>query len=324
MQNVCIAFKTLDDNDKIPPGNQWMQCHMIFTVKTDGFICTARLVAGGHMTDTPAVMTYASVVSRETVRIALSVTALNDLEVKTSDIQNAYLTAPCEEKIWTTLGPAFGPDKGKQALIVHALYGLSSARASFGRHLADCMHALGYSSCKEDADLWYKPMTRPDDNVPYYAYVLLYVDNCMAISHDAASTLREIDKFFPMKPGSIGDPDVYLGGKLRKIRLPNGVFMWANSSSKYVKEIVANVEKHIGQNHGGRKLNKRAEVPWPSNYAAEDDTTPELDEEWANYYQHLIGILHWTLELGRVDIITEVSILVSRMAAPRMGHLDAA
>ena len=128
-------------------------------------------------------------------------------------------------------------------------------------------------------------MTRPDDNVPYYAYVLLYVDDCMAISHDAATTLREIDKFFPMKPGSIGDPDVYLGGKLRKIKLPNGIFVWANSSSRYVQEIVANVEKHIGQNLGGRKLNKRAEVPWPSNYAAEDDTTPELDEEWANYYQ---------------------------------------
>ena len=83
------------------------------------------------MTDTPAIMTYASVVSRETVHIALTVTALNDLEVKTSDIQNAYLTAPCEEKIWTTLGPEFGPDNGKQALIVRALYGLSSASASF-------------------------------------------------------------------------------------------------------------------------------------------------------------------------------------------------
>ena len=51
---------------------------------------------------------------------------------------------------------------------------------------------------------------------------------------------------------------------------------------------------------------------------------PELDEEWANYYQHLIGVLHWTLELGRVDIITKVSILASQMAAPCMGHLDTA
>ena len=184
MQNVRIAFRTLDDNEKVPPGYQWMQYHMIFTVKIDGFIRKAQLVAGGHMTDTPAVMTYASVVSRETVCIALTVVALNDLEVKTSNIQNTYLTAPCEEKIWTTLGPEFGPDNGKRALIVRTLYGLSSAGASFGRHLANCMCALGYESCKADADLWYKPMTRPDDNVPYYTYILLYIDDCMAISHN--------------------------------------------------------------------------------------------------------------------------------------------
>ena len=49
--------------------------------------------------DTPAVVTYASVVSRETVRIALTIAALNDLEVKASDVMNAFLIAPCAEKI---------------------------------------------------------------------------------------------------------------------------------------------------------------------------------------------------------------------------------
>ena len=91
-----------------------------------------------------------------------------------------------------------------------------------------------------------------------------------------------------------------------------------------MQEIVANVEKHIGQNLRGQKSNKWAEAPWPSNYTAEDNITPKLDMEWANYYKHLISVLHWTLELGRVDIITEVSILASQMAAPRMGHLDVA
>ena len=79
---------------------------------------------------------------------------------------------------------------------------------------------------------------------------------------------------------------------------------WGSCMGKFVIQIcariVANAEKHISQNLSGRKLNKWAEAPWPSNYTAEDDTMPELDEKWANYYQHLIGILHWTLELGRV------------------------
>ena len=118
MQNVCIAFKTLDNNGRIPPGYQWMQCHMIFTVQMDGFVRKARHVAGGHMIDAPTVMTYASIVSRKTVHIMLTVAALNDLEVKTSDTQNAYLSAPCKEKIWTTIGPEFGPDKGKHRRII--------------------------------------------------------------------------------------------------------------------------------------------------------------------------------------------------------------
>ena len=52
------------------------------------------------MTLTPATLTYASVVSRESVRIALTIAALNDLKVKAGDVLNAYLTAPVSEKIW--------------------------------------------------------------------------------------------------------------------------------------------------------------------------------------------------------------------------------
>jgi hypothetical protein len=39
------------------------------------------------------------------VSIALTLAALNDLEVKMADIENAYLTAPITEKVWTVLGP---------------------------------------------------------------------------------------------------------------------------------------------------------------------------------------------------------------------------
>jgi methanogenic corrinoid protein MtbC1 len=52
------------------------------------------------------------------VRIALTLAALNDLEVKAVEIENAYLTAPVTEKIWTTLGADFGADHGKKAVIV--------------------------------------------------------------------------------------------------------------------------------------------------------------------------------------------------------------
>ena len=76
-----------------------MKCHMIFDVKMEDFRRKARLVAGGHMTKAPATLTYASVVSRETVRIALTVAALNDIDVWAADVLNAYITMPCHKKI---------------------------------------------------------------------------------------------------------------------------------------------------------------------------------------------------------------------------------
>jgi ribosomal protein L31E len=324
MSAVRVAFKILNDGEEPPVGYQFMKCHMVFDIKLDGFKRKARLVAGGHMTEAPpAVATFASVVSRETVRLALTIAALNDLEVKAGDVQNAYLTAPCEEHIWTQLGPEFGPNQGKKAIIVRALYGLKTAGSSFQRHLADCMRMIGYQSCKADPDLWYKAMVRPEDGFKYYGYVLLYVDDCLCINHDAERALQEIDKYFPMKAGSIGDPDIYLGAKLRKVRLTNGVEAWAMSPSKYVKDAVANAEIYLAENFGGRKLLKRASAPWPTDYVAELDTSKELNSTLASYYQSQIGVLHWMVELGRVDIITEVSTLASYMALPREGHLDA-
>ena len=78
------------------------------------------MVAGGHATKAPKTLTCASVVSRERVRIVLTVAGLNDLEIKDADIQSACLTAPVSEKTWTQLGRKLGADSGKVAVITRA------------------------------------------------------------------------------------------------------------------------------------------------------------------------------------------------------------
>jgi hypothetical protein len=81
MNNVRIAFKVLNEEEAIPPTYQEIRCHMIFDVKTEDFHRKARVVTREHTTDTSHVMTYASGVSRESVRIALTLAALNDLDI---------------------------------------------------------------------------------------------------------------------------------------------------------------------------------------------------------------------------------------------------
>jgi hypothetical protein len=62
--------------------------------------------------------------------------ALNDLKVKVGDVLTAYITDPIIEKVWAVLGPEFGSDASKSAIIVCALHGLKSAGAAFHAHLA--------------------------------------------------------------------------------------------------------------------------------------------------------------------------------------------
>ena len=61
------------------------------------------------------------------------------------------------------------------------------------------------------------------------------------------------------------------------------------------------------------KCPRRATAPWSS----------KLGPKEANYYQCQIRVLHWMVEIGWVDIITEVSMLESQMTMPREGHMDA-
>ena len=207
---------------------------MIFDVNMEDFLRKARLVAGGHKTKAPPTITYSSVVSHETVRLALTVASLNDLEAKAGDVLNAYITTPITEKVWKILGLEFGPDAGKSALIVRSLYGLKSAGAAFCAHLASFMRRMGYTSCKADPDLWLKAETIPDNNFKYYSYILCYVDDILVVHHDAMFILAQTNSYLPLKPSLVGDPDIYLGAKLRRTRLTNGVLAWGLSPSRYV------------------------------------------------------------------------------------------
>eukprot|EP00804_Cyclotella_cryptica_P017247 CCRYP_016811-RA/>CCRYP_016811-RA protein AED:0.26 eAED:0.25 QI:0/0/0/1/0.5/0.66/3/0/445 len=95
MKNVRVVFDILVDGAAPPWVHQFIHCHMIFDVKMEDFWHKTRLVAGGHTTKAPPTPTYASVVSRETIRIAQLVTALNDVDIWAADVLNVYITAPC-------------------------------------------------------------------------------------------------------------------------------------------------------------------------------------------------------------------------------------
>jgi hypothetical protein len=104
--------------------------------------------------------------------------------------------------------------------------------------------------------------------------------------------------------------------------MPNGVVAWGMIFSKYVQAAVQNVQEYLKKN-GDRKLKKKVFAPFEATHRAEIDDSPVLGPEMANYFQSQIGVFRWCVELGRIDIITEVSMLSTFLCMPREGHLDA-
>ena len=321
MSNNAVGFTILEEDEPLPVGYTLQTGHMIFDVKMD-LTRKARWVLDGHKTDDIEGSTYAGVVSRESVRIALTYAALHDLDVYAADIQNAYLQAPSSQKHYVICGPEFGlENQGKRALVIRALYGGKTAGKDFRDHLRSCMDKqLGYKSCLADPDVWFRPAQK-SDGTEIYEYVLLYTDDCLVVSERAEHILRnEIGKHFTLKPESIGPPDIYLGGQMRKVKLSSGKYVWAFGSSKYVKASVDNIVAHLKK--AGKSLPKRAKTPMSSNYRPELDTSHVCDPDEASDFQSFIGILRWMVELGRIDICCEVSMLSSHLAMPRQGHLE--
>jgi hypothetical protein len=177
------------------------------------------------------------------------------------------------------------------------------------------MRQMGYTSCKADPDLWLKAVTRPEDNVHYYAYILYYVDDILCIHHDPMSVMKEINGYLPLKPSFVGDPDIYLDAKLKETQLPNGVMVWVLSPSKYVVQAVKNCQLHLTEKLAGRySIPARADNPFPVDYDPSTDLSDILDPGCSSFYQHLIGVMRWIVKLGCIDIETEVSMLSSYLA----------
>ncbi len=109
------------------------------------------------------------------------------------------------------------------------------------------------------------------------------------------------------------------------MQLENGVWAWGLILSKYVQEAIYNCKKYVEESLPKfYKLTCLALNPFPTDYQPELDTLPKLPPEHASYYQSLMGIYSWMIELGRVNISSEVSMLSSHMVLSHQGHLEAA
>ena len=91
------------------------------------------MLASGNKTGPNIDTYYSSIISLSSVRTVVFIYELNNIETRTGDISNAYLTERTTENVLFDSGPKFEPlgHVGHLLLLKTALYGLKSSGARF-------------------------------------------------------------------------------------------------------------------------------------------------------------------------------------------------
>ena len=298
------TFKDLGRGAAPPIGHRKIRVHFVFAVKHDGRH-KARLVADGHLTETPIDSVYSGVVSLRSLRIVVFLAELNNLELYAADVSNAYLEATTKEKVYIIGGTGFGELEGHTMVIHKALYGLKSSGRRWHERLYDVMRNMGFNPSKADSDVW---MRKVGDA---YEYVAVYVDDLAIASKEPKLITDALIKDYKLKLKGVGPIEYHLGCDF--YRDPDGTL--CVGPKRYVEKMIGAYERMFG------------EMPYPYSSPLEKNDHPELDdtqelgEEDITKYQSMIGALQWAISLGRFDILTPVMTMSSYRVAPRQGHL---
>jgi hypothetical protein len=300
------TFKDLGKGTPIPEGYQKIPCHMVYAVKHDGRH-KARMVAGGHRTETPADSIYSGVVSLPGIRLVTFLAELNELELWGTDIGNAYLESYTKEKVCFIAGGEFGELAGHTFMIIKAQYGLKSSGKRWHDRLFDVLYDMGFRPSKAEEDIWMRDMG------DHYEYIASYVDDLAIASKDPQAIIDALEgapNNFKLK--GTGPMQFHLGCDF--FRDQDGTL--CVGPRKYIDRMVQQYEALFGC-----KPCHKVSSPLKKNDHPETDTSPLLDEDGVTKYQSLIGVLQWAITLGRFDIATAVMSMSGFRVAPREGHL---
>ena len=198
------CFEFLDPGYQPPRDYQSTSLNMIFEVKHDGRR-KARLVAGGHIVALQNLSAWSTVVKAVRVRLLDIISHRDNLNVLCDDIGNAFVTAPCLEKVCSVAGPEFGQQEGAVVIIRKALYGLKSSSRAFRMFFAKFLKGCGFISTRYDRDIWMCLREKRDG----YDYICTHVDDFKVVARDPKHWMDLIENKFVLK--SVGPPSYYLG-----------------------------------------------------------------------------------------------------------------
>lgn len=301
------CFDVQEEGYRPPEDYQYVRMHLVYDVKVD-LRKKARLVCDGSRVDPRGLTTRATVVKGISVRLLDLIANHWNKKILTGDIGNAFVQSKTEEKVFTKLGPEFGPDlAGRIALIVKALYGLTTSAAAFRKALADFLRTLDFIPTRYDRDVWMKPS--PTGNG--YDYICTHVDDFKIIADDPQAYIDMISGAFFIKES--GDPEYYLGNDYK---FHDNHQCWTYNAETYEKEAIRKVEEMFDETLAKVKTPLLVEDSHP-----ECDDSPLLKLKEHRQYQCMLGMLQWLHTIARPELGPALATFNRFGTCPREEHL---
>ena len=155
------------------------------------------------------------------------------------------------------------------------------------------------------------------------------MDDIICVSHQPKHWMDTLQMTYRLR--DVGQPTKFLGSNIKRWSYINaeGVtnMCWAMGSETYVKEACKIADEQMKRHSLQYPSTRRhgANSPFSSStYRPELDATNFCSPDLINVYQTMLGVLRWIIELGRIDILHEVSLLSQYLVQPREGHLSQA
>jgi hypothetical protein len=137
------------------------------------------------------VETYAPTAKFKSFNILMNLAAINDWEIRSIDIENAFLESELEKPIMMNVpsNPAIEYSKPYRVKLLRALYGLKQAGERFYDKMYNILTTAGFTRTMHDICVF----SKTDKTTGKTTHVLLYVDDILFTGSDTDGIRRAID-----------------------------------------------------------------------------------------------------------------------------------